>query len=68
MQYAEALQAAGRKLTGSDAIHILGAVYFFLREKDVCVDLADARGNNSAQGAVAKLRNELFTSFYRSAR
>ena len=43
MNYAHALQTAGRKLTDSDAIQILGAVTFSLREKDVCTACGDVR-------------------------
>lgn len=68
MQYANALQSAGRALTVSDAIQVLGAISFFLREKDVCTDLAQMSANNAAQGRVLKLRNELFTTVYRGAR
>lgn len=65
MQYAYCLS---RPLTVADAVQILGAVGFYLREKDVCRDLTDATGNNLAQGEVLSLREIALRSAYSGVR
>jgi hypothetical protein len=51
-------------LTEQDAVQILGAVYFFLRERDVCRTLAEMHANCAAQGTVLSLRAECMKSGY----
>lgn len=57
------MQDAGLKLTDADAVGILGATYFALRNQ-VCESLADMQANNAAQGTILRLREELYTKTY----
>ena len=66
MTHATAVQQKGKKLNERDAVGILGAVLFYLCEKQVCTTLADANANWSAQGQILKLREEVYRLAYRS--
>jgi hypothetical protein len=61
MQFADVLN---RKLEPADAVQILGAVYFYLREKDVVRSVPEMHANNAAQGTILTLRQNAFESAY----
>lgn len=55
-------------LSNADGVQILGAVLFYLREKDVVRSLSEMHANNSAQGTVETLRYQLWREVYGGAR
>lgn len=61
MQYAFSLK---RKLTHADAVHVLGAIQFYLQNTDVCRSLADMSANNQAQGLILSLRESACHAAY----
>ena len=53
-----------KPLTDADGVSILGAIFYFLRDKDVCQSLSDMHANNAAQGTILKLRHEQWRKTY----
>jgi hypothetical protein len=53
-----------KPLSSADGVGILGAVLFYLREKDVCLSLSDMGSNNAAQGTVLTLRHQQWQRCY----
>jgi len=61
MKYASVLS---RTLTDADAVTILGATLFYLREKHPVCTVADCEANLAAQSTVTTLREIAFTLAY----
>jgi hypothetical protein len=55
---------SGKPLSKADAVEILGAVLFYLREKDVVRSLSEMHANNSAQGTLETIRYQLWRETY----
>lgn len=54
----------GQPLSTADAVQILGAVLFYLRDKDVVRSLSELVVNHAAQGTVEILRCQLWYATY----
>lgn len=57
----------GLPLSNADAVEILGGVYFALCGQ-ICCSLSDMHANHAAQGAVLRLRYQLWRETYGGAR
>jgi hypothetical protein len=57
-------ETTAKPLTDADGVQILGAIFYFLRDKDVCLSLSDMHANNAAQGMVLKLRHQQWRKTY----
>ena len=55
-------------LTRADGVQILGAVLFYLREKDVVRSISELIANQAAQGTLETLRYQLWRETYGRAR
>lgn len=55
---------SGQPLSTADGVQILGAVLFYLRDKDVVRSLSELVVNHAAQGTVEILRCQLWYATY----